>query len=97
MFIHSMPVSSGMIFPYNPAQVVAFWMKNTYIPLDMLFVGPQGTLSRIIVNAKPEDQTPLSSVEPVVAVIEVNGGLAQKEGLAVGDKVVSPAILSTPR
>lgn len=93
MFVHSLADDAGMIFPYNPPRTVAFWMENTLIPLDMLFIQPNGTIGRIVANARPEDLTPISSQEPVIAVIEIAGGIAGKDGLAVGDKVTSPVIV----
>jgi uncharacterized membrane protein (UPF0127 family) len=90
MFIHSLPKDAGMIFPYDPPREIAFWMKDTLIPLDMLFIRPDHTIGRIVANAVPEDVTPIPSLEPVSAVIEINGGLAEKEGIKVGDKVSSP-------
>ena len=96
MFLRDLPDNQGMIFPYNPPQEVSFWMENTLIPLDMLFVRPDGTLGRIAAEAQPQDRTPISSQEPVIAVIEIKGGMAKKNGLAVGDKVESEAIKATP-
>lgn len=96
MFIRDLPDNQGMIFPYTPPQAVSFWMENTLIPLDMLFVRPDGTLGRIAAEAKPQDKTPISSQEPVIAVIEIKGGMAKKDGLTLGDKVESDAIKATP-
>ncbi|MGB9151550.1 MAG: DUF192 domain-containing protein [Alphaproteobacteria bacterium] len=93
MFVTRMAADAGMIFPYSTPQEVDYWMKNTYIPLDMLFVRPDGTIGRIVAEARPLDVTPISSQEPVVAVIEINGGVAKKDGFAIGDKVSSPVIV----
>jgi uncharacterized membrane protein (UPF0127 family) len=92
MFVKSMPPTDGMIFPYAPPQEVAFWMKNTLIPLDMLFIRADGTIGHIVTEARPEDVTPIPSEGEVIAVIELNGGVAKQDGLAVGDRVSSPAI-----
>ncbi len=92
MFITSLPEDQAMIFPYSPAREVAFWMKNTLIPLDMLFVGSNGAIGAITENARPQDITPIDSQIPVVAVIEIGGGLAAKDGIKVGDKITSPAL-----
>jgi uncharacterized membrane protein (UPF0127 family) len=81
-----------MIFPFFPPKHVAFWMKNTLIPLDMLFVRADGTLGRIAAEAQPEDTTPISSEGDVIAVIEINGCVAKKDGFKTGDKVKSPVI-----
>ncbi|MDR3450351.1 MAG: DUF192 domain-containing protein [Alphaproteobacteria bacterium] len=86
----SLPALTGMIFPYNPPRVVAFWMKDTLIPLDMLFVGADGKITRIAVNARPGDLTPVPSGGPVAAVIEIKGGEAAREGIVAGDSVNLP-------
>jgi hypothetical protein len=91
MFVRSMPDDKGMIFTFSPPEEAVFWMKNTLISLDMLFVRPNGTIGRIAAEAQPKDTTPISSQEPVSAVIEINGGLAKKYGLGAGDKVEFPA------
>ena len=80
----------GMIFPYQPAQDVAFWMKNTLIPLDMIFIRPDGTIARIEQNAVPLSLEPVPSLEPVSAVLEINGGRSAELGLQAGDKVDWP-------
>ena len=92
MFIHSLADNKGMIFPSQPPREVAFWMKNTLIPLDMLFIRPDHTIGRIVANAKPEDLTPIPSQMPVIAVIEIKGGMASQKGLAVGDKIQTPVL-----
>ena len=92
MFVRSMPDDQCMIFSYESPIPVAFWMKNTLIPLDMLFVRPDGFIGQIKAKARPQDETSIYSKGPVSAVIEINGGLAKKYGLSTGDKVESPAI-----
>ncbi len=92
MFIKRLAADAGMVFPYVPPQETAFWMKNTLIPLDMLFVRPDGTIGRIVAEAQPQDLTPIPSQQPVIGVIEINGGIAKKDGFATGDKVESPAL-----
>jgi len=87
MFVKKLAPDQGMIFPYVPPQTVAFWMKNTLIPLDMLFVGPDHKIARIVENAKPQDLTPIPSLQPVEAVIEIKGGQSRTDGIAVGDQV----------
>ncbi len=91
MFVRALPEDEGMIFTFHPPRETAFWMKNTYIPLDIIFVRPNWTVARIAKMARPQDMTPIYSGEPIRAVLEVNGGLAQKYGLAAGDKVKFPA------
>lgn len=86
MFVRWLAPNRGMIFPYNPPQDVAFWMKNTLIPLDIIFIRPDHTIARIT-KAKALDETPLPSGEPISAVLEVAGGRAAQLGIEPGDKV----------
>ena len=95
MFVRALPENAGMIFPYNPPRAVEFWMENTFIPLDIIFVRPDGRIGRIAADARPQDVTPIPSQGPVIAVVEINGGLAKKDGFAAGDKVDSPVIRPT--
>jgi uncharacterized protein len=87
MFVHDLPASEGMIFPQGSPQVAHFWMKNTYIPLDMVFVGEDGRIAKIIANAHPFSLDVLSSDVPVIAVLEIRGGEAKRLGIEVGDRV----------
>jgi uncharacterized membrane protein (UPF0127 family) len=86
MFVKHLAPDRGMIFPYDPPQPVAFWMHNTLIPLDIIYIRPDGTIARIA-NAKPLDDTPLPSGEPISSVLEIAGGRAAKLGIQPGDKV----------
>ena len=86
MFRTSLAPDRGMIFPYDQPQPVAFWMRNTLIPLDMIFIRADGTIARIA-TATPRDETPVPSGEPVVAVLELAGGRAAELGIKPGDKV----------
>lgn len=79
--------NSGMIFNIYPVRPTAMWMKNTKIPLDMLFVAPGGTVSLIYENTKPMSEDLLISRDPVRAVIELNAGQVKRHGIKVGDKV----------
>jgi uncharacterized membrane protein (UPF0127 family) len=90
MFRTSMDPNHGMLFEMDANATVEFWMKDTLIPLDMLFVAADGTIKTIHENAIPKDLTPLSSKAPVTGVIELNGGRAAALGIAPGDKVVVP-------
>ncbi|HVU30228.1 MAG TPA: DUF192 domain-containing protein [Sphingomicrobium sp.] len=85
MFHRSLGPDQGMIFPYDPPQNVAFWMKNTLIPLDMIFIRADGTIARIV-TAKPLDLTSVPAGEPVAAVLEIRGGRASELGIREGDK-----------
>jgi uncharacterized protein len=89
MFRKSLAGDRGMIFPYEPAQEVAFWMKNTLIPLDIIFVRSDGTIVRIA-NAKALDETPLPAGEPIAVVLEIRGGRAAELGIKAGDTVDWP-------
>ncbi|HEX8839325.1 MAG TPA: DUF192 domain-containing protein [Sphingomicrobium sp.] len=89
MFRKSLAGDRGMIFPYAPPQQVAFWMKNTLIPLDIVYIRADGTIARIV-NAEPMDLTPLPSGEPIVVVLEIRGGRAAELGIKEGDKVSWP-------
>ena len=86
MFRRSLGPDEGMIFPYAPPQEVGFWMRNTLIPLDIIFVRQDGTIARIT-NAKPLDETSLPSGEPVTMVLEIRGGRAAELGIKEGDMV----------
>jgi uncharacterized membrane protein (UPF0127 family) len=83
----SLSPDRGMIFPYAPAQPVAFWMKNTLIPLDMVFIAPGGRILRIEDNAVPLSLEPVGSGDAVEAVLELNGGRSAELGIAAGDQV----------
>jgi hypothetical protein len=86
MFRKSLANDRGMIFPYDPPQEVAFWMKNTLIPLDIIYIRKDGSIARIV-KAEPMDITPLPSGEPIVGVLEIGGGRAQELGIHEGDIV----------
>jgi uncharacterized protein len=88
MFRTELAANAGMLFPYAPAQEVTMWMKNTYIPLDMVFIRADGTVHRIQARTEPLSETTIASGGPVTAVLELAGGAAEKLGLKPGDKVV---------
>ncbi len=92
MFRTDIPDNGGMLFwPYPPGggapKEASFWMKNTPSPLDIIFIRANGTIARINENAIPEDQTPITSGEPVGAVLELKGGRTSTLGISEGDKV----------
>jgi uncharacterized protein len=87
MYVRDLPESMGMIFPLEPARVERMWMKNTYIELDMLFIGGDGRVTKIIEHATPLSLALLSSDAPVAGVLELKGGEVAKLGLKVGDTV----------
>ena len=85
-----MAADHGMLFEFDREAPVAFWMKNTYIPLDMIFIAPSGVVTRIVANAEPLSERVVPSGGPCIAVLELNGGIAASIGLKVGDKVHHP-------
>jgi uncharacterized protein len=87
MFRTSLPDFGGMIFPMVPPREASFWMKDTVIPLDIIFIRSNGTIARIAANTIPYDLTPVTSGEPVVAVFEIAGGRAEALGIAENDRV----------
>jgi uncharacterized protein len=87
MFVRDLPESMGMIFPLEPPRIERMWMKNTYIELDMLFIGGDGRVTKIIEHATPLSLSLLSSDAPVAGVLELKGGVVAKLGLQVGDTV----------
>ena len=84
MFRKSLAGDRGMIFPYDPPQDVSFWMENTLIPLDIIFIRADGTIVRIT-KAKAVDETPLPAGEPIAVVLEIRGGRAAELGIKEGD------------
>ncbi len=92
MFRKSMPADHGMLFDFGTTRPVLMWMKNTPLPLDMLFLDAKGAIVSIQENAVPYSEAIINSRAPVKYVIELNGGTAAKLGLKVGDKVSSATI-----
>ena len=89
MFRRDLPPDAGMLFDFHQEQRVAFWMKNTPLPLDMLFIKADGTVSSIEPNAIPYSTDTIPAAEPVRAVLEINGGQAHALGIKPGDRVRS--------
>ena len=87
MHRQSLAPDRGMLFPYDPPQPASFWMKNTLIPLDIIFIRADGTIARIAANTVPLSLDPVPSLEPVAAVLEIAGGRAAELGIAPGDRV----------
>jgi uncharacterized protein len=92
MFVKQLPMGQGMLFDFQHDQEVSFWMHNTYIPLDMIFIGSNGRIMHIAENAKPMSDALIPSRYPVRFVLEVIAGTADKLGIAVGDKVTGTVI-----
>ena len=89
MFRKELPEGRGMLFDFHADAPVSFWMENTYIPLDMIFIRGDGSILRIAENTTPLSTKIVPSGGPVRAVLEVIGGTARKMGIAPGDKVAS--------
>jgi uncharacterized membrane protein (UPF0127 family) len=90
MFRTGLPDHGGMIFPMASPRWAVFWMKNTLIPLDMIFIRADGHIARIAANTTPQSLDQVSSGEPVVAVLEIIGGGAARDGIEAGDLVRWP-------
>lgn len=92
MFRTEMAADAGMLFVYEAPSEVAFWMKNTLIPLDMIFVDPRGVVRKVHANAIPGDLRPIpSGRRDILAVLEINGGLAGAIGIVPGAQLRHPA------
>ncbi|MBY6005911.1 DUF192 domain-containing protein [Salipiger bermudensis] len=96
MFVEQMPPGAGMLFVYETERPTAFWMKNTLIPLDMIFADAQGRVVKVHQMAIPHDETPIPSGGPVQYVLEINGGMAAQLGIAEGTEMMHPAISGDP-
>jgi uncharacterized protein len=92
MYRRHLDPDAGMIFIFPDPEPTAFWMKNTLIPLDMLFVGADGRIVNIKQRAVPMSLDPINSAGAVRAVIELNGGAAGRLGIRTGDRVVFPGL-----
>ena len=90
MFRHSLGDDQGMIFPFSPPRPASFWMKNTLIPLDMIFIRADGTIGRIAANTVPHSLEPVAYEEPTAAVLELRGGRSAELGIKAGDRVSWP-------
>ncbi len=89
----AMPTGAGMLFVYEGAQRVSFWMENTLIPLDMIFLDATGTVLKVHENAVPRDRTPIpGDSDQVLAVLEINGGLARAIGIDAGAQLRHAAL-----
>lgn len=91
MFRRSLEEGSGMLFLYPTAREARMWMRNTYIPLDMLFIRADGRIHRIARNTEPQSEAIITSNGDVLAVLEIGGGEARRLGIGVGDQVIHSA------
>ena len=87
----SLPLSAGMLFLYETPQPLSFWMRNTLIPLDLLFIDERGVVQTIHHSAKPLDETPMLGGDDLLSVLEINGGLAKRMGISEGSEIRHPA------
>jgi uncharacterized membrane protein (UPF0127 family) len=87
MFRQSLADNAGMLFLFEEPSIQKFWMRNTLIPLDMIFIAPSGRILRIAANATPESEELISSGAPALGVLEIPGGRAAELGLKAGDRV----------
>ena len=92
MFRRSMADDEGMLFDFGAEEPRSFWMRNTYIPLDMLFIKADGTIDSIAERTTPLSDKSVPSKGPVRYVLEINGGLSDMLGIAAGDTVSGPAL-----
>ncbi|MFC7703516.1 DUF192 domain-containing protein [Plastorhodobacter daqingensis] len=92
MFRESLPARAGMLFIYETPRRAAFWMRNTLIPLDMIFVDETGRVARVHHEAIPHDETPIEAGENVLLVLEINGGLAAQLGISEGTELRHPRL-----
>jgi uncharacterized membrane protein (UPF0127 family) len=90
MYRKELPDGKGMLFDFSPEQQISMWMKNTYIPLDMIFIRADGRILRIAENTEPESTRIISSGGLAKGVLEVIAGTAKKYGIAPGDRVAHP-------
>ena len=91
MYIRSMAADEGMLFIYSQPAQISMWMKNTLIPLDMLFIGTTSRISSIHENAEPLSEAIIQSKDIVAGVLELNGGAARRYGITPGNRLIFPA------
>ena len=87
MFRTKLGDDEGMLFFYDRPLEITMWMRNTYIPLDMVFIRPDGVVQRIVERTEPFSEAIISSMDPVIACLELAGGAAERLGLKVGDRI----------
>jgi uncharacterized protein len=91
MFVRSLAPQRGMLFVHERPQAVSMWMKNTYIPLDMVFIDAHGRIQQIVAQTTPHSLETISSNDPALAVLEIGGGEAKRLGIKPGQHVNHPA------
>lgn len=96
MYVDDMEPDQGMLFLFAPPEQVGFWMRNTYLSLDLLFIAPDGRIVNIIERAQPLSLDSLESEGAVSGVLEVLGGTVERIGIRPGDLVISPSLAGSP-
>ena len=96
MYRRKLAADAGMLFVYSSSRLVSMWMKNTFIPLDMVFIGADGRIAKIVQRTVPQSLATITSDGPVLAVLELNGGTAARLKLAPGDRVLHQAFGTAP-
>lgn len=91
MYRKEMPPRHGMLFEFGQPRPVSMWMRNTFLPLDMVFVRPDGTVARVAERTEPFSETIIASGEPVSHVLELNAGISRLIGLKAGDRLLHPS------
>jgi len=94
MFVRQLDADAGMLFIYDSPQSISMWMKNTKIPLDMLFVAANGRVMRVVENTQPESLKTIDSGSDVIGVVELNAGTAAKLHIRAGARVIHPAFVA---
>jgi uncharacterized membrane protein (UPF0127 family) len=92
MFVRSLPSLRGMLFVHPEPKTISMWMKNTYIPLDMVFIDAQGRVQQVVEQTTPHSLATIQSSAPALAVLEIAGGEARKLGIRPGQRVSHPAL-----
>lgn len=88
MFVRDLPPETGMLFVYDHESLHSMWMKNTYIPLDIVFARRDGTVSSVIHDTEPLSLNSLSAVEPVAYVLELNAGVTRRNKIGAGSRLI---------
>jgi uncharacterized membrane protein (UPF0127 family) len=96
MYRERMAPDAGMLFLYDTPIIASFWMKNTILSLDLIFIEKDGTIANIYADAEPGNLTPIRSTRPVTGVLEINAGLAARLGIHPGDRVLYKAFGTAP-
>jgi len=92
MYIKDLPADQGMLFLFDRPELASFWMKNTYVSLDIVFIGPDGIVVNIAHDTQPLSLAPIQSVAPVAGVLELAAGTAVRIGLVAGDRIGNPRL-----